>query len=79
VVDIAIEIEMEDMVADRARRIHEKDHTNQTAMKRILANCEDIRCNRTSRGLSRGGFLEYSIFLPFITRGKRFFDALSPR
>ncbi len=69
-----IETEKEDTVADRGKKNHEKDSTKATGTKRILASCEDIRCSRTSFGLSCGGFLEYSVFLPFITRGKRFFD-----
>ena len=69
-----IETEMEDTVADHGRKTHGKDSTRATDTKRILASCVDTRRSRTLFGLSCGGFLEYSVFLPFITRGKRFFD-----
>ncbi len=74
-----IETEMEDTVADHGKKTHEKDSTKATDTKRILVSCEDIRCSGTSFGLSCGGFPEYSVFLPFITRGKRFFDAISTK
>lgn len=53
-----------------------KDLTRAVATKKILANCGDIRCSEASFGLSCGGFSECSLFLPFINRGKRFFDVL---
>jgi hypothetical protein len=71
--------ETEDTVDDHERRTREKDSTRATVTKRILASCGDIRCSRTLFGLSCGGFLEYSVFLPFITRGKRFSMLFSPR
>lgn len=62
--------------ADQEMTTHERDHTKAMAIKRILASCEDTK--RTRRhGLFCGGFLDCSVFLPFITRGKRFFDAIS--
>ena len=73
------ETEMEDMVDDHEKMTHEKDSMRGTVTKRILASCGDIRCSRTLFGLSCGGFLEYSVFLPFITRGKRFSMLFSPR
>jgi hypothetical protein len=73
------ETEMEDTVDDLEKMTHGKDSTRATVTKRILASCGDTRCSRTVFGLSCGGFLEYSVFPPFITRGKRFFDAISPR
>jgi hypothetical protein len=77
--DTVIETEMEDTVADHEKKTHEKDSTRATVTKRILVNCEDIRCSRTLFGLSCGGFLEYSVFLPFITRGKPYgFSKLFP-
>lgn len=75
--DTVIETETEDMVDGHEKMTHEKDSTRAAATKRILASCGDIRCSRTLFGLSCGGFLEYSVFLPFITRGKPFFDAIS--
>jgi len=78
-VDTVIETEMEDTAADHGKKTHEKDSTRATVTKRILASCEDIRRSRTLFGLSCGGFLEYSVFLPFITRVKRLFDAMPPR
>jgi hypothetical protein len=75
--DTVIETVMEDMVADHEKMTHAKDSTRAMVTKRILASCDDIRCSRTLFGLSCGGFLEYSVFLPFITRGKPFFDAIS--
>ena len=62
-------------MADHAKTIHGREHTKAMATKKILASCEDIRYSKASIGLACGGFLEYSVFLPFITRGKRFFDA----
>lgn len=72
-----IETVMEATADDHEKTTHEKDSTRETVTKRILASCDDIRCSRTLFGLSCGGFLEYSVFLPFITRGKRFFDTIS--
>lgn len=74
------ETEMEeDTAVDHAKMTHEREATKATATKRILANCGDTKKQQDIFGLSCGGFLEYSVFLPFFTRGKRFFDALSPR
>ena len=45
-----IETEMEDMVDDHEKKTHEKDSTRETATKRILASCGDIRVQQgTSR------------------------------
>jgi hypothetical protein len=77
--DTVIETETEDMVDGHEKMTHGKDSTRAAATKRILASCGDIRCSRTLFGLSCGGFLEYSVFLPFITRGKRFSMLFSPR
>jgi len=71
--------EMEDMVGDHERTSHGREATKVVGTMKILANCEDTRCNRTAFGLSCGGFLEYSVFLPFINRGKRFFDVFTAR
>lgn len=68
-----------DTVADLERTSQERELTKAVATRRILASCEDIRCSETSLGLSCGGFLEYSVFPPFLTRGKRFFDAISTK
>jgi len=71
----------EDMVVDHAKTTHERDHTTAMATRKILASCEDIKHNGiVSFDKSCGGFLEYSISLPFDNRGKRFFDAIfTPR
>jgi hypothetical protein len=76
--DIVIETEeteMEVTVDDHEKMTHGKDSTRATVTKKILASCGDTRCSRTLFGSSCGGFLEYSVFLPFNTRGKRF-DAI---
>lgn len=73
----ATEIAMVDIVvADLARMIPGRDLTKAMGTRRIPENCEDIRCSEASFGLSCGGFFEHSVFLPFITRGKRFLDAI---
>jgi hypothetical protein len=65
--------EMVDTLVGREKMIcHESDTLTMLPVvavdiKRILASCGDIR-------RMWGGFLEYSVFLPFITRGKPFFD-----
>jgi len=74
-----IETERVDMVDGHEKMTHEKDSTRAMVTKKIPANCGDIRCSRTLFGLSCGGFLEYSVFLPFITRGKRFYDTISTK
>jgi len=65
------ETEMED-TADHAKKIHERDSTKATAMKRILASCEDTRSTGHYSVCLVVGFS--SVFLPFSNRGKRFFD-----
>ncbi len=73
---VDIVTEMEGMVGDLAKMIHGREPTKAMGTRKILASCEDIRSGKTAKGLSCGGFLEYSIFLPFTNRGKRFFDAI---
>jgi hypothetical protein len=65
-----------DMEAAHAKTTHERDNTKAMAMKRILAKFEGTKVQRgiirfVLRWVSRS-----SVFLPFITRGKRFFDAV---
>jgi hypothetical protein len=66
-----IETETMDMPVDHAKKTHARDSTKATDIKRILGSYADTR---VLFGLSCGGFLEYSIFLPFFTKGKRFFE-----
>jgi len=77
--DTETETGMEDMADDRARTIRARGDTKGMGTKKILASFEGIRCGETSCGLSCGGSFESSIFPPFITRGKRFLDALSSK
>jgi hypothetical protein len=79
VVPIATGIETEDTVDDHAKRIRENEKETATDTTRILANCEDIRSTERQWVCCCGGFLEYSVFLPFITRGKRFPEAISTK
>jgi len=65
-----------DTEAVHAKTIHEKDSMKAMATKRILAKFEGTRVRRgiirfVLRWVSRS-----SVFLPFITRGKRLFDAV---
>ena len=74
--DTATETEMEDTEAAHAMTIHERDSMKAMATKRILAKYEDTRVQRgiirfVLRWVSRS-----SVFLPFNTRGKRFFDTV---
>jgi hypothetical protein len=73
--DIATEMEAEmaDMVDDQEKTTHGREATKTMGTTTILASSEDTRDSRTAFGLSCGGFLEYSVFPPFINRGKRFF------
>ena len=71
-----MEAEMVDTMADLEKTTHGKGAMKAMGTTTILASSEDTRCSRTAIGLSCGGFLEYSVFLPFITRGKPFFDAI---
>jgi len=73
---IATETETVDTAADQEKKSHANEDMKQTVMKKTLASCEDTRWNRARVGLSCGGFLEYSVSPPFITRGKPFSDAV---
>jgi len=70
---------MEVMAVDHHVMMSRQGRDSMRAMvtKRILASCEDTRYNTAVivQGLSCGGSLEYSVFPPFIKRGKRFLDA----
>lgn len=54
--------EMEDTAVDHAKTIHERDLMTVMAMRRILANYEGIRYNRTGPWVQQscGGFFRIS-------------------
>ena len=76
--EIGMEAEMVDMVADLEKKTHEREATRAVGTTMKLASREDTRCKMQDdirfvlRWVSR-------ISLPFITRGKPFFDALSSK
>jgi len=72
-VDTETEIPAVDMVVDHEMMNRENDHMRATDTTKTPASYEDTRGSETS-GLSCGGFLEY--FLPFINKGKAFFESL---
>lgn len=77
--DIVTETEMEDMEAAHGMTTHERDSTRATATKRILANCDDTRVRRGIIRFVLRWVFRSLVFLPFITRGKRFSMQFPPR
>ena len=65
------------MVEDHAKTNHGRDSTRVTVTKRILASCEGTSGTGHYWVCLVVGFS--SVFLPFINRGKRFFDAESSK
>lgn len=79
--DPEMDLEMEDMEADHAKTIHERDPTTTMDMRKILENYEGIRYNRTSCLHSAVLWWVFSnlLFPPFLTRGKRFSIIVFPQ
>ena len=65
-------------MVDLEKTIPEREATKAMGTTTILASSADIRRVGIAFGLSCGGFLEYSVFPPFINRGKRFFETHFP-
>jgi len=64
------------MEDDHEKTTHGRERMRVTDMKRILASCDDIRGYETSKGLFVLWWV-FRVFLPFITRGKRFCEYIS--
>jgi hypothetical protein len=76
----ATETEMEGMEeAAHGMTTHERGSTKAMATKRILANCGDTRVQRGIIRFVLRWVSRYSVFLPFINRGKRFSMQFPPR